>query len=206
MVRLYEVEADLEPEVDGCPGVIEPHPYRGDYYATTTGTETPSGEKLSYAVYSERYGGMIVLVSAEKEVEALIKQLGPIGGVGRFPSYRVGQNGTYYLLRTRIGVVVLLRQSSVEPYRRLEPGLARAWYLLMIDLETWLWPSHSLPGPHGTLIYKMWSPHNTERPEIEVRFDPRSGIAWCDGTPYKPDPEFEPSLNKLIQLSSDADE
>jgi hypothetical protein len=203
MVRLFKVESQLEPSVEGCVGVIEAHPYPGDYYVTTKALETPSGETLSFAVYSELHGGVLVLDAARAKLEALIEKVGPVGGVGRYPHYTAGP-GDYYLFRSALGVYVFIRESKTEPYRQLPPGLVRAWYLLMVTLETWLWPSHPLPGPHGKLIYEMWSPSNTRRPVAEVTLEPKSGSAYCARSVYHRSSRFEPSLGELVELSASA--
>ncbi len=182
---------------------MTPHPYAGDEYVTTTGIETPTGATLSFAEYSEKYGGVIVRKAAQAKLEALTEQVGPVGGVGRYPFYAVLE-GSYYLLRSPRGMYVLLRANPNEAYEELPPGLTKAWYLLMLTLETWLWLSHPLPGPHGELLYKMWSPHNTERPEVEIAFDPKTGIVHCGATVYRPNPKFEPSLTELVELGEKA--
>jgi hypothetical protein len=200
MVKLFNVESHLEPSAEGCIGVMIFHFYPGDNYVTTTGSETSTGETLSFAVYSEKHGGLMVLNDARAKLEALLEQVGPVGGVGRYPRYLVG-SGDYYLLRTALGMYVFIRERADRAYEQLRPGLAKAWYLLMVTLETWLWPSHPLPGLHGKLIYKLWSPRNTERAEAEITFDPKTGIASCGQTLYRPNPSFELSLTKLVELA-----
>ncbi len=204
MLRLFNFEARLEPRDVGCIGLIEPHSFPHDYYVTTAGVESPTGETLSFAVYSERYGGVIVLKDAQTELQTLIKEVGPVGGVGRYPRYFVGPAGDYYLLRSPRGMFVLIREKENEDYQQLPPGLARAWYLLMVTLKTWLWPSHPLPDGDGKLIYKLWSPRDSERPEAEVVFDPSTKIARCSNTNYKPLPSFELSLTELVELADKA--
>ncbi|MGD1056113.1 MAG: hypothetical protein ABR992_01730 [Solirubrobacteraceae bacterium] len=203
MVRLFDVESQLEPSTEGCIGKMEPHTYPGDYYVTTTGVEAPTGEALSFAVYSEKHGGVVVLEAARAKLEALIAAVGPVGGVGRYPHYKAG-SGDYYLFRSALGIYMFIRESQAEPYKELPPGLVRAWYLLMVTLETWLWPSHPLPGPHGELIYEMWSPSNTSRPMVEVKLEPKSGKAYCASSVYYRSPRFEPSLAELVELSASA--
>jgi hypothetical protein len=203
MLRLFDVESHLEPSVEGCVGAMEPHRYPGDFYVTATGIEAPSGETLAFAVYSERYGGLIVLKSAQAELEALIELVGPVGGVGRYPRY-LASSGDYYLLRTPLGMYVLIRETAEQGYELLPPGLAKAWYLLMVTLETWLWPSRPIPGPHGGSIYQMWAPRNAERPAAEVVFDPATGAATCGKIVYRPEPRFELSLTVLVERAADA--
>jgi hypothetical protein len=203
MLKLFSAETHLEPSVEGCIGMMEPYEYQGNYYVTATGIEVPTKEVLSYVVYSEKYGGVLVLEAARAKLDAVVAEAGPVGGVGRYPRYYV-EKGDYYLLRSAVGIYVLIREKETDGYEVLRPGLARAWYILMVDLNRWLWLSPPLPGPHGELIYKLWSPRNTERAETEVIFDPKTGIAYCGKTVFKPRRKFEPSLTELIELGKEA--
>lgn len=199
MLRLLKHETHLEPSLEGCVGEMTPHDSHRDFYVTAPGVQTQTNAELSYIVYSEHYGGVLVLEDARSELEAVVREAGPVGGVGRFPHYRFSA-GDFYLLRSPRGVYVLLRAPGADAYEILRPGLMRAWYLLSFETNHLLSVSPPISLPNGTLIYRMWSPELPK--EIEVLFDPRSDTATAGPTAFPAYAKFEPSLNELVELGA----
>lgn len=202
MVGLFE-SAHLEASVEGCIDELEGHPYRGDYYVTAVGVEQPTREPLSFAVQSERCGGAVVLNAARKALEEVMARAGPVCGVGVYPRYWV-KDSDYYFLRSPRGVWITYRRSQTDEYEVMPPGLVRTWYHAMLAVGTWLWPSPPRRVGNHMLRYEMWSYRNTERPEVIVTFDERTGIGSYPGQSFPADSNFEPLLGKLLKLAEES--
>jgi hypothetical protein len=202
MAGLFE-SVDLEPSVEGCISELEGHPYRDDYYVTAVGIEQPTGEPLSFAVQSERCGGALVLNVARKAVEEVMTKAGPVCGVGPYPRYRV-KDSDYYYLRSPHGVWIVFRRSQTDEYEIMPPGLVRTWYQAMLAVGTWLWPSPPRRLGHHILRYEMWSYRNTERAELIVKFNKRTGTGSYPGQSFPADPKFEPLRGKLLNLAEES--
>jgi uncharacterized membrane protein YgcG len=201
MVHLFE-ELHLEDAMEGCIADLEGHPYRDDYYVTAVGVEQPTGEPLSFAVQSERCGGALVLNEARKAVEEVMAKAGPVCGVGTYPRYWV-KDSDYYFLRSPHGVWIIFRRSQADKYEIMQPGLVRTWYHAMLAVSTWLWPSPPQQLSDHILRYEMWSYRNTERPEVIVKFNERTGTGSYPGQSYSADSKFEPLRGKLLNLAED---
>jgi hypothetical protein len=196
----FFVEVHLEVAVEGCIEDLEGHAYPHDYYVTAVGAEQPTHEPLSFAVQSEGCGGAMVLNAARKALEEVMAQAGPVCGVGLYPRY-YAHNSDYYYLRTARGVYFIYRRTQADAYEVMRPGLARAWYHAMLAVNTWLAPAPPRRTGKYTLEYEMWSPRNTERPEVTITFNERSGVGSYPGQSFLAAPRFEPLLGKLLELA-----
>ncbi len=177
---------------------IAVHHHGKEFYASAFGVEPITGAHLSYALDSERYGGVIVLWAASSIVETLVAQLGPIGGVGRYPDYEAGEDGDYYLLRTPRGIYALTRQHRDDEYVVLTPTVARAWLGAMKEAREWLWPS-TAQGDHA--IVQLGTGDPTGRKVTEITVDTATDEARRGKYRYPASPVAELSLAELQALA-----
>jgi hypothetical protein len=198
--RLYEVESGLEPRLEGCVQHVTSHHHQTEFYATAFGINPVTMVRLSYALDSERYGSVIVLASAISLVKALVTEIGPVGGVGRFPDYNAG-SGDFYLLTSPRGGYVLIRRHSNEEYVTLAPTVARAWLGAMKEDDEWLWPT-TVQG-HKNMV-RLESDEPSASVVDQIRVNKVTGEATRKIYRYPVAPAKEISLTELVALAAKA--
>ncbi len=196
--KLFDTESGLEPRQEGCVSHITTHYHGKEFYVSALGVDPVAGTHLSYALDSERYGPVMVLSAAAAAVKALVAQLGPVGGVGRFPNYGAGEDGDYYLLRTPRGIYALTRQHSDNQYLTLTPTVARAWLGAMNEAGEWLWPSET-QGSDTTIQLSTGDP--SDRRVAQITVDTTTGEAIRGKYRYPASPVKELSLTELQALA-----
>jgi hypothetical protein len=197
---LYERESPLGPAEEGCLEQLDVHSTPGDEFLTADGLDPVTRKQLSFAIDSERFGIALFREPAAALVERTIAQLGAVGGVGRFPDYSV-RAGDFYLVRTREGIFVFIRENESAEYIELPPTVARAWLAMMKSRDAWLWPRSPHRGHHRELLYVIWSDDTPEQPEGAIHFEPGDDEAFCNGTAYPAVPVRELGLAELQALA-----
>jgi hypothetical protein len=207
-VRLYDEESHLKPEQEGCIGHIYPHTYkrgsRPELYGTMTAGNPVSGQPLTYSVVSELYGGVLVTYSLAPLIEHLIAEVGPVGGVGRYPHYVAGSSGCeFYLIRTPPrNVYIFIRQDATESWVKLLPTVARA-FLGRIKEVGWVLVSPPVPGPGHTMVYRLRSEDSFKHNEGEIVLH-TNGEATRGPYRYPATPATELNLAELETIAAEA--
>ena len=189
--RLYLSESHLQPSDVGCITSISAHKFGQEFFASALGTNLETNAPLSYALDSERYGSVLVLASAMSAIQKMTAEVGTVGGVGRFPYYKAAE-GDFYLLRTRLGVAVLIRRLTTESYELLPPTVARAWLGAMNELEEWLWPEVGSAYVSGPGVFPFSTAVTEQNVAIELTAD---GTARRGGFRYHPASEHAHELS-----------
>lgn len=206
--ELYE-ESGLTTLREGCYGQIVREHYKvkarhHETYFATIGSNLLTGEELSFGIDSERFGPVLFLWSVASLVKAIIEEVGPVGGVGRFPYYEVAGGGEFVLLRCRVsqrvGNVVLLRRDPGEAWTELPTTVARAWLGQMNAVHKWLWPLVAETKANGETLYELQTSEGSPMGAIRASKD----LAEIAGTPYPKEPAYELDLPELTKLAAEA--
>jgi hypothetical protein len=196
--KLYEEESGLEPLLEGCVQHVTLNHYGAEIYVTAFGVDPATKTRLSYAIASERYGPVIVLSAAAPSVQLLVAEVGPVGGVKRFPDYRAG-SGDFYLLRSPRGTYVLIRRSGSNEYSMLAPTVARAWLGAIKEHDQWLWPA----SPRGDVI-ELDADEPAPNVVDRIVTNATTGEATRSGYRYPASPVRELSATELESLAAKA--
>jgi hypothetical protein len=202
---LYELKLETDTIEPGCFGQIVRHEYarRHEAFFTTVGTAPGSAEKTSFGIDSEHFGTVILPWSVGPEIEALIKKIGPVGGIEHYPYYPITGGGGYLLVRSWIGTIVFVRRQESEPFQELKPTQARAWIASMKSNDyMWLWPSSPEPGPKGEQLIQLRSTESVIK--ATITYHPGSGTSEQDEVKYPASPVVELNLVELGELAKTA--
>ncbi len=199
--KFYDGEPYPPHAETGCMGHIYPKHFYHEFYATMTGVDPENFDPLSLSIDSERYGPVLFLWAVATAIEELITELGPVGGVGRFPRYKAGA-GEFYLVRTPRGIYMFIRRTITQSFVKLGPTVARA-FLGSVREGAWLWPSQPTHGRGGEQIFQLRSDDSYNHPqgEITLRAD---GEAVRGHFRYPPVPAQELSLAELEAIAMTA--
>jgi hypothetical protein len=179
--ELYAGTHQLGRESTGCPTEVrEQSTSDGVLYWTLA--KGSGATPTSIAVISPRFHRALVLWPAGKAVQRMIERGTDVGGTRDFPRYYAG-GGSYYLLRTDIGsIVVIQRQTGTlieaRPYVTLPSSAASAWLSALRELDIWQWPSESKRD--GDVVYTLHAIEPVAR-QIHIIYSP-SGRTAVRGT------------------------
>jgi hypothetical protein len=202
---LYEEESHLTVAEEGCFHHITAHKYHQELYFTTTGASPRSQGPASYAIDSERYGPVIVKNDVAPLIEKVVREVGPVGGVGRYPHYVAGA-GQFYLTRSPRGIYMFIRRTATDSYVRLVPTAARALIGAAKEQSSdgvWLWPSQPELRANGDEVFRVSS--TDQRVQVNEPITvAKTGEATRGRYHYPATPVVELSLAEVEALAATA--
>lgn len=175
--------------VAGCPSKLRLTRTPHGLFAYALGESPASGQSLSIAVDSRRFGPALFLAPAVKPVRQLIRRFGAVGGMHRFNA----GTGQFYPVRTPRGTYVLIRREPgteefAKDYVLVPPAVAQSWSMAIASSQEFLWPVRNSKG--ATTRFDFYS--DSVPTHVSYSF------------PYHPSGQPEPELSEA-ELQADAD-
>jgi hypothetical protein len=197
---LYTGQHQLGPVATGCPFEVKEETTPDGTLYWVLGTEAGDLNPKSIAIVSPKFTSMIVLWPAARPVREMIEKHEDVGsGQRHLPRYYAG-SGSYYLIASENGTVVLLQEllgtaQKAEAFIAMPASVSFAWLSAVRESGVWQWPEP--PGRNGT-TFKL-KVTTSKLIGFEIAYEPKGKTAIRNTLTRKPasykaqEPEISPS-------------